>query len=161
MQLATTDQQQPAAPKLPTVDKPKRTPRIGRKLFAAIELIVFNGADLQDAATQSGLTTFQLRQAFGRPHVIAHLKERREVLRAAASGKNILRLCQIRDAADNMPAVNAIKVLEQLGDGDAPGRSGVSHSPGLTIQILNVAPNVTGNATRQVLDQEPDGQGNG
>jgi hypothetical protein len=30
--------------------------------------------------------------------------------------KNIHRLRQIRDAADNMPAVNAIKVLEQIGD---------------------------------------------
>ena len=119
--------------RLPTPDRPKRTKRVGKKLFHAIELIVFEGKELGEAATEAGLTTYTLRQAFARPQVLAHLRERREVLRAAASGKNILRLCQIRDAENNMPAVNAIKALEQIGDETAP----TTHAgPGIVFRFV-------------------------
>ena len=101
-----------APPRLPTPERPRRTQRVGKKLFHAIELIVFEGKELSEAAAEAGLTTYTLRQAFARPNVLAHLRERREVLRAAASGKNILRLCEIRDAENNMPAVNAIKCCD-------------------------------------------------
>jgi len=119
--------------RLPTPDRPKRTKRVGKKLFHAIELIVFEGKELGEAAVEAGLTTCTLRQAFARPQVLAHLRERREVLRAAASGKNILRLCQIRDAGDNMPAVHAIKALEQIGDETAP----INHDArGITLRFV-------------------------
>jgi len=122
--------------RLPTPDRPKRTKRVGKKLFHAIELIVFEGKELGEAAAEAGLTTYTLRQAFARPQVLAHLRERREVFRAAASGKNILRLCQIRDAENNMPAVNAIKALELIGD-EQINKPNVP-SPGVTIRIVQM-----------------------
>lgn len=135
--IAIAEQARPL--RIPAPDAPKRTKRVGKKLFHAIELIVFEGKPMDEAAAGAGLTTYTLRQAFARPQVLAHLRERREVLRAAACGKNILRLTEIRDAADNMPAVNAIKVLEQIGDEQTNNRS-TSASPGVTIRIVNVAP---------------------
>jgi hypothetical protein len=126
--------------RLPTPDRPKRTKRVGKKLFHAIELIVFEGKELGEAAAEAGLTTYTLRQAFARAHVLAHLRERREVFRAAASGKNILRLCQIRDAADNMPAVNAIKTLELIGDAeDGLMRRATDSGPGISIRIVHMS----------------------
>jgi hypothetical protein len=126
--------------RLPTPDRPKRTKRVGKKLFHAIELIVFEGKELGEAAAEAGLTTYTLRQAFARPQVLAHLRERREVFRAAASGKNILRLCQIRDAADNMPAVNAIKTLELIGDDEGLMRRDIDTGPGISIRIVHQSP---------------------
>jgi hypothetical protein len=70
--------------------------------------------------------------------VLAHLRQRREVLRAAASGKNILRLCQIRDAADNTPAVNAIKTLEGLDEEGLMRRTTDTPTPGIVLRIVNV-----------------------
>jgi hypothetical protein len=128
------------ATRLPTPERPRRTQRVGKKLFHAIELIVFEGKELGEAAAEAGLTTYTLRQAFARPHVLAHLRQRREVLRAAASGKNILRLCQIRDAADNMPAVNAIKTLEGLDEEGLMRRTTDTPTPGIVLRIVNVAP---------------------
>lgn len=122
----------------PARDRPKQLPTVRGKLFNAIELIVFQGMSLDEAAEQAGLTTYALRNAFAKQHVLAHLKARREVLRAAASGKNILRLTEIRDAADNMPAVNAIKLLEELGDDHSQRGSGASASPGVTIRVVTV-----------------------
>jgi hypothetical protein len=125
------------ATRLPTPERPRRTQRVGKKLFHAIELIVFEGKELGEAAAEAGLTTYTLRQAFARPHVLAHLRERREVLRAAASGKNILRLCEIRDADNNQPAVNAIKALEMLGDEQINRPN--TPSPGISIRIVQVS----------------------
>jgi hypothetical protein len=123
-------------PPLQAINKPTKALKIGKKLFHAIECMIFEGLELSDAAQAADMTTFALRQAFGRPHVIAHHKARREVLRAAASSKNILRLTQIRDAADNMPAVNAIKALEDLGSEQGGARGTSSSSPGIVIRIM-------------------------
>lgn len=129
-------------PLLPAQERPRRPQlvKIGQKLRQAIDFVVFEGLPLQEAAAKAGLTTFQLRQAFARPHVIAHLKVRREVLRESLCGSNILRLGAIRDAADNMPAIQAIRTLEQLGDDTHGGTAGSTHSPGITIRIVNVVP---------------------
>jgi hypothetical protein len=126
---------QPKPPLVRAPNKPRRQLRIRGKLFHAIELIVFEGLDLQDAAAKAGLTTFQLRQAFGRAHVIAHFKARREVFRAEVAGQNIHRAKQIRDAADNMPAVNAMKFIEDCGR-EQTNSTDASHSPHLTIRIV-------------------------
>jgi len=60
------------------------------------------------------------------------------VLRSGERPKNIHRLCEIRDAADNMPAVNAIKALEQI-DAEAIGRpNAAAQTPGVVVRIINV-----------------------
>lgn len=141
-------------PKLPTKDRPKgkQALRVKGKLFNAIELIVFEGLPLDEAATKTGLTTYTIRQAFGRAHVIAHMKARREVLRASACGSNILRLEQIKRAADNMPAIQAIRTLEQMGDDVIGGAAAVSHSPGITIRIINAVQSGHADAHQPVMD---------
>jgi hypothetical protein len=46
-------------------------------------------------------------------------------------------LCEIADADNNMPAVNAIKALEMLGDEQITNKQ--TASPGVTIRIVNVS----------------------
>jgi hypothetical protein len=151
--------EQPRITANPFKDRTKSPVKVRGKLFSAIELMVFDGLPLDEAAQSVGLTTYTVRQAFAKPHVLVHLKQRREVLRAAASGKNILRLCEIRDAENNMPAVNAIKVLEQLGDEQQQRGSAVSASPGVTIRIVNVIQSEQAVAQQRVttaaIEREP------
>jgi hypothetical protein len=90
-----------------------------------------------EAAAIAGLHVLTIRSALQRPHVLAYYKQQREVLRARESPANIHRLCEIRDAADNMPAVNAIRALEQIGD-EQINRPNVP-TPGISIRIVNVA----------------------
>jgi len=59
------------------------------------------------------------------------------VLRSGERASNIHRLCEIRDAADNMPAVNAVKALEQM-DAEAIARPVGQPTPGIVLRILNV-----------------------
>lgn len=118
----------------PTADQPTKRLKIGGKLRVAIDAMVFDGLDFADAAAQAKCSTRAIRKAFERSHVLAYLKTRREVLRASARGQNIRRLMQIRDAADNMPAVNAIKALEGMDDQHSIEGS-ARRSPGLVIVI--------------------------
>jgi hypothetical protein len=68
-------------------------------------------------------------------HVMAYYNAGLQVLRASERPKNIKRLQEIRDAADNMPAVQAIKT--QLSDIEANNRgSGLPMQPGLQIVIV-------------------------
>jgi hypothetical protein len=57
------------------------------------------------------------------------------VLRSSERARNIHRLVAIRDAADNMPAVNAIKALEQIDD-EARSTQAMQRAPGLQIVVI-------------------------
>jgi hypothetical protein len=59
------------------------------------------------------------------------------VLRARESPANIHRLCEIRDAADNMPAVNAIRALENLDEQGLTRHSTDLPTPGICIRIVH------------------------
>lgn len=120
----------------PTKGKPERRLKIGRKLQIAIDAIVFDGAELDKAAETAKCTTRSIRRAFEKAHVLTYLKKRREVLRASARGQNIRRLVQIRDAADNMPAVQAIRELERMDESDAIEGS-ARRNPGVVIIVQN------------------------
>lgn len=130
-------------------DKQPKRARIGKKLQTAIDAIVFEGADLQAAAQTAKTSTRVLRRALERRHVLAHLKRRREVLRTSARGSNIRRLVEIRDAANNMPAVQAIRELERMDDGDEIAAA-ARRSPGVVILV-------TGNASVTPLSVGVDG----
>ena len=111
---------------------------IGAKLAKALCLMVDEAATIQQAAQAAGMSTFAVRQAFERPHVLAFLRKRKQMLRESISAANILRLAQIRDAAENMPAIKAIELLEgmtaeQGGASNAPAAA----QPALTINIVN------------------------
>jgi hypothetical protein len=57
------------------------------------------------------------------------------VLRVGERASNIHRLCDIRDAANNMPAVNAVKALEQL-DAESVARPTSQVTPGITLKFV-------------------------
>lgn len=111
--------------------------KVTGKLRNAIEAMVWTGARRAEAAEKAGLTDHGLRNALNKPHVKAALLREMQVLRLSERPRNIRRLAEIRDAADNMPAVNAIKMLEDM-ETDIQAKSNASMSlPGLTIQIIN------------------------
>lgn len=110
-------------------------PRITARVKAAIDYMVETGNDYQKAAAQAGLTTYALRLALDKPHVLNYLHKQKHVLRAARSIRNIHRLCEIADADNNMPAVNAIKALEQLSD-ETASKTVHAQAPGVTIVIV-------------------------
>ena len=111
--------------------------RITRRVKEAIDAMVSNGLGYSEAATEAGLTPRAMRMALNKPHVLAYYKAQCQVLRGATTARNIHRLCEIRDAENNMPAVNAIKALEQLSDEQTNKPNAAS--PGVTIRILNIA----------------------
>jgi hypothetical protein len=100
----------------------------------AIELMVWEGYDRATAAKAAGMLPKSLYYAFRKTHVKQFYLAELEVLRTSERSRNIHRLCEIRDAANNMPAVVAAKTLEGMDEGAArPG----SPSPGVTIRIVN------------------------
>jgi hypothetical protein len=113
---------------------------VSGRLKVAMDAMLFEGSRRADAAKAAGMTDHSLREAFKKPHVKAYYNVGLQVLRDSERAKNIRRLAEIRDAADNMPAVQAVKALEQLADDDAKHPSGMHSAPGITIRIINPAP---------------------
>jgi hypothetical protein len=110
--------------------------RVTGKLKRALDYLVFTGskADLQAAAQHAGMTTYSLRCALNKPHVKAYYQTQLDVLRSGESARNIHRLIEIRDAADNMPAVQAIRALERDTE-QGIGTTTQRQSAGITIVI--------------------------
>ena len=136
--------------------------RIGGRLKHALDLMTWGDGVRRylpdnEAAARAGLNVLSVRSALQRPHVLAYYKQQREVLRARESPANIHRLCEIRDADNNMPAVNAIKALEMLDDGQTNRPN--TPSPGISIRIVSVssppAP-IDIKAAPRIIDAEPD-----
>ena len=111
-------------------------PRITKRIREAIDVMVERGLDYQAAAEEAGLTTRHMRLQLAKSHVAAYYREQCQVFRASTTARNIHRLCEIRDAENNMPAVNAIKALEMIGDEQTTNKQ--TASPGVTIRIVNV-----------------------
>ena len=112
-------------------------PRVTKRIREAIDVMVERGLDYQAAAAEAGLTTRHMRLQLSKPHVIAYYQAQCQVFRASTAARNIFRLCEIRDAENNMPAVNAIKALEMIGDEQTNNKQ-TNASPGVTIRIVNV-----------------------
>lgn len=120
-------------------NKPKRQ-QIRGKLLKSLDAMVWDGMEWNEAAKQFDYDIRSMRNALALPHVQAYLRSERQVLRASLSPRNIHRLREIRDAADNMPAIQAIRTLEDLGNDTPHAGSSASASPGITIRIINQAP---------------------
>src|SRR6516164_3589392 len=90
--------------------------RITKRVKDAIHAMVVDKQRWDDAARSVGLTARHMRLALEKPHVIAYLRKQLDVSRGARQVANYHRLCEIADAENNMPAVNAIKALEMIGD---------------------------------------------
>ena len=111
--------------------------RITKRVKDAIRAMVVDKARWDDAARSVGLTARHMRLALEKPHVVAYLKKQLDVSRGARQVANFHRLCEIADCENNMPAVNAIKALEQPSD--EPTNKPTTASPGVTIRIVNIA----------------------
>ena len=107
--------------------------RVTGRLKQCLDLMVWHGLKDNEAAVRVGFNVTSIRMALQRPHVRSYYLKQIEVLRDRERAQNIIRLTQIRDAADNMPAVNAIKALEQLGEHQQLGST--QQTPGITIVI--------------------------
>jgi hypothetical protein len=108
------------------------------KLKRAIDFMVWEGSktDYASAAKHAGMTAFSVRSALEKPHVKAYYMAQVDVLRTSERARNIHRLVEIRDSADNMPAVNAIKEINRV-DETQSGVSVQQRAPGVVIQIIN------------------------
>lgn len=120
------------------LNRPKRAVRLPQQLQTALKAIIWDGQALDEAAAIAGLTTHTVRCALAKPHIITWMKAEREVLRAYVSAQNIHRAREIRDAADNMPAMHAIKYIDGIGDEQQSRSNGLTASAGVTIRIVNV-----------------------
>lgn len=117
----------------PTTKQP-RALKVTGKVKVAIDAMVFQGLKRDDAAQAAGLKDNSLYVALARPDVKAYYLQQLDVLRTSARARNFHRLEQIRDQDSNqMAAINAIKVLEQVSD-ETQARSTAS-VPGVTIVI--------------------------
>lgn len=143
--------------------KPPAKPDDGRskplkvtgKLRDAITNMVWRGLKRDQAAIDAGLTPNALYAALRKQHVKAHYLSELEVLRSSERARNIHRLVDIRDAGDNMPAVQAIKLLEQLDEStNSRAGSGTSQVPGFTIVLVSQG-NITGSLTAPERDVTP------
>lgn len=122
---------------LPSQRTPKRVDIRG-KLRASLEAMVWEGLAYDAAARKAGLTVRAMRMALERPHVLAWLRAERVVLRASLASNNVHRLAEIRDAANNMPAVQAIRALEGMDEAEqTTSRSLVNTAPGVVIRIID------------------------
>jgi hypothetical protein len=115
--------------------------RIGGRLKQALDLMVWGDGERRyfpdnEAAAIAGLNVISIRNALHKPHVLAYYKQQREVLRARESPANIHRLIEIRDFAPNLPAIHAIRLLEQIGD-EQTNKPNIP-SPGISIRVISV-----------------------
>lgn len=129
-----------AAPSRPIAPIERKERPIGKRVRAAIDAMVWQGLPRREAAEQAGLKEHSLYKALRRSPVLALYRSECQVLRESERARNIHRAREIRDAADNMPAVHAMKYID--GDyGEQQQRSnGLSASAGVTIRIVNVMP---------------------
>lgn len=122
-------QQQPA--------KQERTLKVTGKVKAAIEAMVWDGLPREKAAEHAGISEHGLYKALRKAPVKAFYLAELEVLRTSERARNVKRLAEIRDAGNNMPAVQAIGMLERMSE-ESSMRSGASvAAPGLTVVIMN------------------------
>ena len=124
--------------------------RLTAKVKQAVELMVWHGKPFDEAAAEVGLTTRAMRLALAKPHVMAFYRAEMQVLRSSHEPRSIIRLAEIRDAANNMPAVQAAKHLLER---DQPNTSSSNAaSPGVTIRILNQTAVLTAPAADDVSE---------
>ena len=135
---------------LSTDKRPNRIDRLTPKVRRAIEIMVWDGKPYNEAAAEVGLTTRAMRLALDKPFVLAAMKRELQVLTQSERARDIRRLHEIRDAADNMPAINAIRTLIGMDSEGGSINPGASPSPGVTIRIINQAP-----ASPPMIDVSP------
>lgn len=128
----------PTAPASLEPLKPRHQPRIqpSGKVKGALDAMVWRGLRRDDAAKANGLLPKSLYHALQKAHVKAYYAMQLDVLRNSERARSIHRLAEIRDAANNMPAVQSARVLLETEHSQAAA-TGQGLSAGLVIVIGN------------------------
>lgn len=122
----------PAAPR-PAAKR--TTKRIGTKVKAALDAMVWDGLTWQDAARKANLSLQSMRMALRAQHVITYLRNERDVLRTSLSTRANFRMVELSEQDGNRAAaVSATKELMYLED-QSHSAGTQRQSPGLTIII--------------------------
>jgi hypothetical protein len=129
----------------------ERNPRApGRAAREALDLMVFEGINRDEAAKRAGMLPKSLANSLRKPQTKRYYSEALEVLRVSGRARRIHRLEQLAEQDDNkVAAVNAIAALERLdgaAEAAAPGRP----STGFVIMVVDGR----GNA-REITPQRP------
>jgi len=95
--------------------KPDRKKPLSNQLKAALDSMVEEGLMWDQAAVKAGMHVRSMRLALKRPHVIAYLKQARQVFLASVGAGNIRRLAELRNQDENRnAAVAAARTIEGL-----------------------------------------------
>jgi hypothetical protein len=131
--------------------EPDRRPRpIPPKIKAVVHNLIWGRDDDPDALPMdliaaciaAGVAPFVARRYLDRPGVIAHLRAELRKRRAIDCCGNPAALRRVRDTSQNaMAVVAAVRAMDGLQAEDAGRADGVT--PGVTIRIVNVAPQPT------------------
>lgn len=149
MSLQTTD-----PPRKPTTSPPAK--RLGAKVKAAIDRMVWDGRPWNEAAQQVGLSLQHMRVALEQQHVQAYLRAQRQVFREGASTRANFRMVELSEQDDNRAAaVSATKVLMGEPDQQVSGAAARA-APGFTILIRTEAhmPHVVADAAKPLIEHE-------
>jgi hypothetical protein len=117
------------------VDKRRRKRGLTTAVRTAIDAMIYDRCTRAQACKRAGFTERALYLALAKTEVAQYWNAALQVLRVGERASNIHRLCAIRDAANNMPAVNAVKALEML-DAEAIARPASQTSPGIVIRFV-------------------------
>lgn len=114
-----------------------RPRKVTGKLQVALDAMVFEGLPYDEAAQKANITVRAIRMALSKQHVIAYIRQQRDVLRTSMSGRNILTLAEVRDQKQNqMARVNAVAALERMEDQTHAAGNRAS-TPGLVVVVVN------------------------
>jgi hypothetical protein len=125
-----------------------RTPVVPAKVKVALDLL-FNdpNADLASGAAAVDMPTNRLRDQLKLPHVRRYATQERATFIDSLCAGNPAALKEIRDSSKNaMARVAAIRQAEMMKenlDNPASGMLQQRHAPGLVVQLVNVAGEVT------------------
>src|SRR5205814_1925198 len=110
--------------KPPKID---RRTQISPQLKAALDSMIEQGLQFDEAAVKQKMTVRAMRLALKRPNVIRYLREARHVFLTHVGAANIRRLRDLRDQDDNRnAAVAAARTIEGLiEDNPASGMLGI------------------------------------
>lgn len=130
--------------------KPQRL-QVRRKLQAALDAMVWQGLPFNEAAKAAGLPVPSMRKALGRPHVIAYLRNERQVFRASLVDEATFRMRQLSKQDDNRAAaVTATAKLMNEAD-EQVSAAAQRHAPGLVV-IIQAGP---GPVTATTIEHDP------
>ena len=118
-------------------EKPRRIPK--NVQLACLDMI-HQGIDFVAVARANHLKPDTLRRHLSRGETLAFIRRERAAFRAALCSNNEYYLAEIRaNSANAMAQTKAISLLEQIDD-QAIDRPSRDVTPGITIRVLNIAP---------------------